>query len=106
VSNFSNGKEPNKSVNPNKAVAYGTAAQAAILSKDTSEKTEDLLLDVAPPSLSIETSKLPPLLPQSTTKCRHCISGWFVPPDIEPRVGVGAWWLGDAQKMKYWGCFL
>ncbi|KAK6988901.1 hypothetical protein R3P38DRAFT_3439688 [Favolaschia claudopus] len=47
VSDFFNGKEPNKSINPDEAVAYGAAVQAAILSGDTSEKTQDLLLPSA-----------------------------------------------------------
>ncbi|KAK1145461.1 Hsp70 chaperone [Aspergillus melleus] len=57
VSDFFN-KDPNKSINPDEAVAYGAAVQAAILSGDTSSKStnEILLLDVSPLSLGIETA--------------------------------------------------
>ncbi|KAI0749835.1 heat shock protein 70 [Daedaleopsis nitida] len=70
VSDFFNGKEPNKSVNPDEAVVYGAAVQAAILTGGTSEKTQDLLLlDVAPLSLGIETAGgvMTPLIKRNAT---------------------------------------
>ncbi|DBB00079.1 hypothetical protein WJX77_009203 [Trebouxia sp. C0004] len=56
ISDYFGGKTPNKGVNPDEAVAYGAAVQGAILSSDSDEKTNEvLLLDVAALSMGIET---------------------------------------------------
>merc|ERR1719272_1237223 len=56
IKDYFNGKEPNRGINPDEAVAYGAAVQGGILGGDADETTKDvLLLDITPLSLGIET---------------------------------------------------
>merc|ERR1719213_795685 len=56
IKDFFNGKEPNRGINPDEAVAYGAAVQGGILGGEESEATKDILLiDVTPLTMGIET---------------------------------------------------
>jgi len=70
LSDFFNGKTLNKSINPDEAVAYGAAVQAAVLNGEQNENVKELLLlDVAPLSQGIETAGgvMTNLIPRNTT---------------------------------------
>ena len=70
LSDYFNGKDLCKSVNPDEAVAYGAAVQSAILSGNKDEAIKDLLLlDVCPLTIGIETAGnvMTPIIPRNTT---------------------------------------
>jgi heat shock 70kDa protein 1/2/6/8 len=70
ISEFFNGKALNKSINPDEAVAYGAAVQAAVLDGVQDEKVEGIcVLDVSPLSQGIEVtgSLMSVLIPRNTS---------------------------------------
>ena len=103
ITDYFNGKEPNKSINPDEAVAYGAAVQAAILSGDTTSTStkEILLLDVAPLSLGIETAggMMTKLIPRNTTIPTKKSEVFSTFSDNQPGVLIQVY-EGERQRTK------
>ncbi len=91
LANFFNGKELCRSINPDEAIAYGAAVQAAILSGTKDEKLDQLvLLDVTPLSLGVETAggMMTVLIPRGTTVPNKKTQTFSTAVDNQPAVTI------------------
>nr|XP_024655938.1 endoplasmic reticulum chaperone BiP-like [Maylandia zebra] len=89
VKEFFNGKEPCRGINPDEAVAYGTAVQAGVLSGE--EDTGNvLLMDVCPMTLGVETvgGVMTKLIPRNTVVLIKEAQMFTTPSDYQTTVAI------------------
>jgi len=102
ISEFFNGKALCKDINPDEAVAYGAAVQAAIVSGAGSEEVQNmLLLDVAPLSLGIEMSggMMEKLIERNSTIPTNKSKDFTTADDYQEHVDINVY-EGERTKVK------